>query len=185
MEVQNTCKNQKKRGAWVAQSVEQPALDFGSGHDLMVHEFEFHIGLCADSSLSLLGILSLLSAPPPFMLTCLLSLSLSLSFKINKLKLKKKHIKKHMGALVTRIRTYPWHSGTHFLKNLFRVVPGCLSWLSVQLQLRSWSHSLWVQAPHRPLCWQLRAWSLLRILCLPLSLLLPHSRSVSVSQKNK
>ena len=41
---------QKMRGAWVAQSVEHPTLDFGSGHDLMVCEFEPRVGLCADSS---------------------------------------------------------------------------------------------------------------------------------------
>ena len=28
------------RGVWVAQSVECPALDFGSGHDLTVHEIK-------------------------------------------------------------------------------------------------------------------------------------------------
>ena len=28
------------RGAWVAQSVKHPTLDFSSGHDLMVREFE-------------------------------------------------------------------------------------------------------------------------------------------------
>ena len=39
-----------ERGAWVAQSVEWPTLDFGSGHDLTVCEFEPHVGLCADSS---------------------------------------------------------------------------------------------------------------------------------------
>lgn len=32
----------------MAQSVERP--DFGSGHDLMVCEFEPRVGLCADSS---------------------------------------------------------------------------------------------------------------------------------------
>ena len=48
--------------------------------------------------------------------------------------------------------------------------PGWLSGLNVSLRLRSWSHSSWVQAPHRALCWQRRAWSLLWILCLPLSL---------------
>ena len=51
--------------------------------------------------------------------------------------------------------------------------PGWLSRLSVRLQLRSWSHGLWVQAPRRALCWQLRAWSPLWILCLPLSLSAP------------
>ena len=37
----------KKRGAWVAQWV---VSNFGSGHDLVVREFECHIRLCADSS---------------------------------------------------------------------------------------------------------------------------------------
>ena len=37
-------------GTWVAQLVECPTLDFGSGHDLTVHEFEPHVGLCADSA---------------------------------------------------------------------------------------------------------------------------------------
>ena len=68
---------------------------------------------------------------------------------------------------------------------------GALGWLSrlgIRLRLRSWSRSLWVQAPRRALCWQLRAWSLLRILCLPCSLPLPLlmlclSLSLSVCQK--
>ena len=33
----------------MAQLVKHPTLDFGSGHDLMVHEFESHVGLCTDS----------------------------------------------------------------------------------------------------------------------------------------
>ena len=33
--------------------------------------------------------------------------------------------------------------------------PGWLSRLSVRLQLRSWSHGLWVQALHQALCWLL------------------------------
>ena len=49
------------RGAWVAQLVEP---DFGSGHDLTVCEFEFHIGLSAIST-------EPVSAPPPT--TCTLS----------------------------------------------------------------------------------------------------------------
>ena len=32
----------------MAQWVERPALGFGSGHDLTVHEFEPGIGLCND-----------------------------------------------------------------------------------------------------------------------------------------
>ena len=34
----------------MAQLVGRPTLDFGSGHDLVIHEFEPHLGLCADSS---------------------------------------------------------------------------------------------------------------------------------------
>ena len=37
-------------GAWVAQSFQRPTLDFGSGHDLVVCEFEPCIGLRADSA---------------------------------------------------------------------------------------------------------------------------------------
>ena len=62
----------------MAQLVKCPMLDLGSGHDLMVHEFEPCVGLCADStesawdSFSLSLSLSLsLSAPP--MLSCSLS----------------------------------------------------------------------------------------------------------------
>ena len=65
--------------------------------------------------------------------------------------------------------------------------PGWLSWLSIRLQLRSWSHSSRVQALCLALRWQLRAWSLLQILCvclcpsaLPASLTL----SLSLSQIN-
>ena len=57
-------------------------------------------------------------------------------------------------------------------------------WVKLQTWLRSWSHSSWVWALHWALCWQLRDWSLLQILCLPLSL--PHSQSRCVSfSKNK
>ena len=81
----------------------------------------------------------------------------------------------------------PFHqvSGTLAVKWGSSGVPGWLSWLSVWLRLRSRSHGLWVQALHRALCWRLRAWSLLRILCLPLSLPLPCSRSVSLPQEKK
>ena len=47
--------------------------------------------------------------------------------------------------------------------------PGWLSWLSDWLWLGPRSHSPWVWAPHRALCWQLRGWSLLQILCPSLS----------------
>ena len=38
------------QGAWVAQSVKCPTLDFSSGHDLPVHEIEPCVRLCADSA---------------------------------------------------------------------------------------------------------------------------------------
>ena len=60
------------RDTWVAQSVKHPTLDFGSGYDLMVREFEPHLELCADSVDPAWDSLSL-SAPLP--LTCSLCLS--------------------------------------------------------------------------------------------------------------
>ena len=36
-------------GPWGAQSVKCPTLDFGSGHDLTVHEMEPHIRPCTGS----------------------------------------------------------------------------------------------------------------------------------------
>ena len=41
-------KEDRAKGLWVAQSDEHPTLDFSSGHDLMVCEFDPHIGLCAE-----------------------------------------------------------------------------------------------------------------------------------------
>ena len=65
--------------------------------------------------------------------------------------------------------------------------PRWFSWLSVWLQLKSWSHGSWIQALQWSLCWQLRAWRLLQIPCPPFSLLLPHlcARSHSHFLKNK
>ena len=63
-------------GAWVAQLVKSLTLDFGLGHDLMVHGFDPCIGLCADSaelawdSLSPpLSLLPPLSIPPQLTLS--------------------------------------------------------------------------------------------------------------------
>ena len=65
-------------GAWVAQLVKRSIIDFSSGHDLMVPEFEHPLMVQ-----SLLGILSLpLSLPRPLSLP--LPLSLFLSFSQNK-----------------------------------------------------------------------------------------------------
>ena len=55
----------RTRGTWVAQSVKHQTLDFGSGHDLMVHEMEPHLGLCADSmELALDSLSPAISVPP-------------------------------------------------------------------------------------------------------------------------
>ena len=42
-------RNLQLQGAWVAQLVKRPTLDFRSGHDLTVGEIEPHVRLCADS----------------------------------------------------------------------------------------------------------------------------------------
>ena len=68
----------KNNGAWVAQAGECLTLGFGSGHDLMVHEFEPLIGLCADSEkLAWDSRSPSLSVPSRLMLFFSLSLSLS------------------------------------------------------------------------------------------------------------
>ena len=66
----------------------------------------------------------------------------------------------------------------YHLKCHFWGVPGWLSWLSVRLQLRSWSHGSWVWAPHWALYCQCRT-------CLGFSFYvsLPLPCSLSLSQK--
>ena len=70
------CKNIK--GTWVAQSVEHPTLDFSSGHDLTVREFNPCVGLCTDSAEPSWDSLSPSLSAPPLLVH---SLSLSLSLK--------------------------------------------------------------------------------------------------------
>ena len=71
---------------------------------------------------------------------------------------------------------------TVMIKSIMRgTLTQWISRLSDQLQLRSWSHSWWIQAPCQALCWQLRAWSLLWVLCLPFYRRLSYSRYVSLS----
>ena len=70
------------------------------------------------------------------------------------------------------------------LENKSSGTPGWLSRLSIQLRFRSWSHGSWVWAPCGALCWQLRAWSLLRMLCLPLSPKPSPTRTLSLSKIN-
>ena len=75
----------------MAQWVEHPALDFGSGRDLTVCGFKPHIRLRADTADPAWNSLSLpLSAPPP--------LSLKINFKNFKM-LKNIHtLKGHLGG---------------------------------------------------------------------------------------
>ena len=67
----------------MALSVEHPTLGFGSGHDLMVHEFEPLVGLCADSAESAWDSVSPLSARPQCARACIFSPSLSLSLSLS------------------------------------------------------------------------------------------------------
>ena len=65
-------------GTWVAHLVKHPTLDFGSGHDLAVHEFKPRLRLRTDRVQPAWDSLSASLSVPP-----LLVLSLSLSLKIN------------------------------------------------------------------------------------------------------
>ena len=71
----------------MAQLVKCLTLDFGSGHDLIVHEFEPHIGLCTDSMETPWDSLSpSFSAPPLLTNACALSLkNKEINLKRNKL----------------------------------------------------------------------------------------------------
>ena len=77
-----TMKTKHCWGAWVAQWVKHPVPDFGSDHDLTVCGFEPCIGLLTVSTEPAWDSLSPLpSAPPSFLHTCALSLSLKINFK--------------------------------------------------------------------------------------------------------
>ena len=71
----------------MAQSVERPTLDLGSGHDLTVPEFEPGIGFCSESTESAWDSLSPPTHPVPNPPAASPLFILSLSLKIN---LKKK-----------------------------------------------------------------------------------------------
>ena len=65
-----------QRGTWVAQLVKQLTPDFGSGHYLMVCEFEPCVGFCADSAETAWDSISpSFSALPQLMLALALFLS--------------------------------------------------------------------------------------------------------------
>ena len=74
--------------------------------------------------------------------------------------------------------------------NIFKKKKKCRgAWVAQSVKrptsARSRSRGRWVRAPRQALDWWLRAWSLFPILCLPLSLPLPRSCSVSLCPKNK
>ena len=79
----------------------------------------------------------------------------------------------------------PQTRSTLWLKAIDFRAAGWLSRLSFRLQLRSRPRGPWVRAPRGALGWWLRAWSLLPILCVSLSLPLPRSCSVCLCLKNK
>ena len=111
------CKEWPLRNSWMAQSVEYPTLDFGSGHDLMVHGIKPHQALCQALSVSEFSLSPSLCPS----LTCACSFSL----KINKLRKKKKsdHPKPSAVAdvmwlvlntcLACELRLAEWHVGDH------------------------------------------------------------------------
>ena len=76
----------------MAQSVMHSTLDFGSGHDLLVHEFKSRIWLYADGMQPAWDSVSpSLSAPsPPCVRSLFLSLKININFKMYFLKEKKK-----------------------------------------------------------------------------------------------
>ena len=87
-------RSQKCWGTWVAQSVKCPTLAFGSGHDLMVHETEHHMGLCVDSTDTAWDSLSLSLCP---------SHSCALPLSQNKLKKKSKMLKETTHIIIAEI----------------------------------------------------------------------------------
>ena len=171
-------------GTWVAQSDSW----FSSVHDLISRLWDqaLHPALCW--AWSLLGILSLhLPLPLPF------SFSKQTNKQTNKFEMLsevQRCCREYKDILLPLHLASPHenllqdHDTMNTTKKLTEA-PGWLSRLSIQLRLRSWSHGWWVWAPHRALCWWLGPWSLFRILCLPLSLTLPRSCSVSLCIKNK
>ena len=129
-----------------------------------------------------------LSAPPLLALTCSLSPSLSLSKRKKEKQIKNNatgFLLNYFAKLQCCLEICPFYTDFQInwqsffydipyicvLNNIEKIwrndtfneidpfnEPGWLSQLGIQLRLRSWSHSLWVQAPHWALCWQLRTW---------------------------
>ena len=64
----------------MAQSIKRPTLVFSSGHDLMVHEIEPHVGFCTGGTKPTWdSLFPSHSAPSPFVCVHAHALSLSLS----------------------------------------------------------------------------------------------------------
>ena len=89
LECKWTSKKERKRGAWMAQLVKRPTLDFGSGHDSAVVGIKPHIRLCTESVEPAWDSVSP-SLPAPPLLMHASSFSLSLSINKHFLKRKKK-----------------------------------------------------------------------------------------------
>ena len=84
----------------MAQLIKRLTLNFSSGHDLTIREFEPHKGLSAVSWEPALDPLSSsLSAPPPLTLALSLSLSQKINLKNNKT------IKKMNACIQARLRS--------------------------------------------------------------------------------
>ena len=84
-----------------------------------------------------------------------------------------------------RASNHLWLDYIVFPQNSHTGAPGWLGRLGVALQLRSWSHGSWLWVPRQALCWQLRAWILLQMLCLPLSAPPLFVLCLSLSNKTK
>ena len=104
------------RGTWLAQLVKRWALDFSSGHDLTVHEFEPCIRLCADSVEPAWDSLSpSLALPFPHSRTQGHTTSKEINFKN-----KKRGAPEWLSLLSVRLRLRSW---------------SCSSWVSVSCQV--------------------------------------------------
>ena len=97
-------------GTWMAKSVEHPTLDFGSGHDLTIPEFELHARLSA-SSVELPSNLSLSLSLCP-------SRACALSLQMNKQTSKMCIHEWRDREVVSSVKIY--HSGTQLNREIGR-----------------------------------------------------------------
>ena len=106
------------------------------------------------------------SLPASFLVSCFLHILTSTTMLLRKTSLYS------ITCIITWHRLENKPSLLHITDGGLWGAPGWLSWLTIQLGLRSWSHGLWVWAICQVLCWQPRAWNLLWSLLL--SLPYPH-----------